>query len=314
MINNYTEESLRNKLMLNPEYEEKQQELDIRFNRRLEEYKENNETPSDPNTKTLETFYKENNIEIHYVNETEFMNNQEIENIKIIEYLERYGNIDNFSKLQDEEEILPFKEQENTDADEEEKILMDDGSFDNNNLLKGLINPNKKEESDNKNDNNKVNETKEEINLMKIEAKIKERIIDEDFMDKDSGDKMDKSEKEKEILIKESKKKKSTNGHSLNEMMIKQEQNEKNIRNKLSELKEKEKQLLEKKSEVLRRYLNEKIMPLLAKGILNICDNMPDDPVEALANYLLDNSFNMPKQETNKSNKISVSEKDEDDD
>jgi hypothetical protein len=257
------------------------------------------------------------------VNETEFMNNQEIENIKIIEYLERYGNIDNFSKLQDEEEILPFKEQENADADEEEKILMDDGSFDNSNLLKGLINPNKKEESDNKNDNNKVNETKEEINLMKIEAKIKERIIDEDFMDKDSGDKMDKSEKEKEILIKESKKKKSTNGHSLNEMMIKQEQNEKNIRNKLGELKEKEKKLLEKKSEVLRRYLNEKIMPLLAKGILNICDNIPEDPVEALANYLLDNSFNMPKQETNKSSKSnksnkskskSVSEKDDDDD
>ena len=86
-------------------------------------------------------------------------------------------------------------------------------------------------------------------------------------------------------------------------MMIKQEQNEKNIRNKLGELKEKEKKLLEKKSEVLRRYLNEKIMPLLAKGILNICDNIPEDPVEALANYLLDNSFNMPKQEANKSSK-----------
>ena len=103
MINNYTEESLKNKLMSNPEYEEKQQEIDIRFNRRLQEFKENNENPSDPNTKTLETFYKENNIEIHYVNETEFMENQEIENIKIIEYLERYGNIDNFSKLKDEE-------------------------------------------------------------------------------------------------------------------------------------------------------------------------------------------------------------------
>ena len=104
-------------------------------------------------------------------------------------------------------------------------------------------------------------------------------------------------------------------------MIIKQEQNEKNIRNKLGELKEKEKKLLEKKSEVLRRYLNEKIMPLLAKGILNICDNIPEDPVEALANYLLDNSFNMPKQEANKSSKSnksnkskSISENDDDDD
>jgi len=307
MINNYTEESLKNKLMSNPEYEEKQQEIDIRFNRRLQEFKENNENPSDPNTKTLETFYKENNIEIHYVNETEFMENQEIENIKIIEYLERYGNIDNFSKLQDEEEILPFKEQEN-EVDEEEKILMDDGSFDNNNLLKGFINKNKKEnENKNENINNKENEmVKEEINLMKIETKIKERIIDEEFMDIDLDDKNDKNEKEKEISIKESKKKKSTNAHTVNEMMMRLEQNEKNIRNKLAELKEKEKILLEKKSEVLRRYLNEKVMPLLAKGILKICESIPEDPVEALANYLLDNSFNFPKHvETYKSGHLS---------
>ena len=204
MINNYTEESLKNKLMSNPEYEEKQQEMDIRFNRRLQEFKENNETPTDPNTKTLDTFYKENNIEIHYVNETEFMENQEIENIKIIEYLERYGNIDNFSKLQDEEEVLPFKEQEN-EENEEEKILMDEGSFDSNNLLKGFINKNKKEENENKNENinNKENEiVKEEINLKKIEAKIKERIIDEDLMDKDLDDKINKDEKEKEIINK----------------------------------------------------------------------------------------------------------------
>ena len=302
MINNYTEESLKNKLMLNPEYEEKQQEMDIRFNRRLQEYKENNEIPSDPNTKTLETFYKENDIEIHYVNETEFMENQEIENIKIIEYLERYGNIDNFSKLQDEEEILPFKEQEN-EVDEEEKILMDEGSFDNNNLLKGFINKNKKEaENKNENLNLKENEIKEEINLKKIEEKIKERIIDEDLMDKDIDDNIDKNEKEKEVLVKESKKKKSSNSHSANEMIMRQEQNEKIIINKLGELKEKEKILLEKNSEVLRRYLNEKVMPLLAKGILKICETVPEDPVDSLANYLLDNSFNMPKNiETNKS-------------
>ena len=310
MINNYTEESLKNKLMLNPEYEEKQQEMDIRFNRRLQEYKENNESPTDPNTKTLETFYKENDIEIHYVDETEFMENQEIENIKIIEYLERYGNIDNFSKLQDEEEILPFKDQENAEVDEE-KILMDDGSFDNNNLLKEFINKNKKEEKETKNENINIkeNEVKEEINLKKIESKIKERIIDEDFMDDDVEDKIDKNEKEKEMNIKESKKKKSSNGHSVNEILMKQEQNEKNIKNKLGELKEKEKILLEKKSEVLRRYLNEKVMPLLAKGILKICDSTPEDPVEALANYLLDNSFNMPKNiETNKSGNNSEEE------
>ena len=64
-------------------------------------------------------------------------------------------------------------------------------------------------------------------------------------------------------------------------MMAKQELFDNNIKSRLNELKEKEKILLEKKSEVMRRYLNEKIMPLLAKGILNICENIPEDPVEA---------------------------------
>ena len=121
-------------------------------------------------------------------------------------------------------------------------------------------------------------------------------------MEKGIDDKIDKDEKEKEIFTKESKKKKSANGHTLNEMLLRQEQYEKNIRNKLGELKEKEKILLEKKSEVLRRYLNEKVMPLLVKGILKICDSTPEDPVDALANYLLENSFNMSKNIENNNN------------
>ena len=78
-------------------------------------------------------------------------------------------------------------------------------------------------------------------------------------------------------------------------MVNRQEFFESNIKSKLGELKNKEKILLEKKSEVMRRYLNEKIMPLLAKGILNICENVPEDPVEALANFILDNNYNFAK-------------------
>ena len=67
-----------------------------------------------------------------------------------------------------------------------------------------------------------------------------------------------------------------------------------------------EKKLLEKKSEVLRRYLSENVIPLLAKGVLNVCQNMPDDPVEALANFLLDNSFeNLNKSGDNKDKIVS---------
>ena len=264
MIKNYTEESLKNKLMLNPEYEEKQQEIDSRFSRRLKFFKENNENPAEPNLKTLETFYKENNIQIHYVNETEFMKNQELENIKILYYLERYGDIDNFSKLQDEEEIMPFKEQENLEENNEEKNLMETNEI--------VVKKEKKEEPFN-------------INL----NKIKERLIDEECLEPDIEDENDKEIRE--IEEKEEKKKK-IGINSLNEMLTKQEIFDNNIKSKLNELKEKEKILLEKQSEVMRRYLNEKVMPLLAKGILNICENVPDDPVEALANFILDNNYN----------------------
>ena len=274
MINNYTEESLKNKLMQNPEYEEKQQEFDIRFNRRLNYFKENNEIISQENNniKTLETFYKENGIQIHYVNETEFMKNQQLENIKILYYLERYGNIDNFSKLQDEEEIMPFKEQENLDENNEEKNLM--------------------ENIETKNIKKEQKEKKEELNINI--TKIKERLIDEDFPKSNEEDEIEKEEREKEEREKEEKKKK-IGIHSLNEMRTKQEMYENSIKSRLAELKDKEKILLEKKSEVMRRYLNDKIMPLLAKGILNICETIPDDPVEALANFILDNNYNFSK-------------------
>ena len=271
MITNYTEESLKNKLMQNPEYEEKQKEMDLRFNRRLTYFKENNETPPETNIKTLETFYKENGIQIHYVNETEFMKNQQLENIKILYYLERYGDIDNFSKLQDEEEIMPFKEQENLEENEEK------------NLMENIETKNPKKEK---------NEKKEDLNINL--TKIKERLIDEDCLMPDEEDENEKEEREKEEKEKEEKKKKM-GMHSLNEMKTKQELNEISIKSRLAELKEKEKILLEKKSEVMRRYLNDKIMPLLAKGILNICETIPDDPVEALANFILDNNYNFSK-------------------
>ena len=203
--------------MQNPEYEEKQQEIDLRFNRRLKYFKENNENPLEPDIKTLEAFYKENNIQIHYVNETEFMKNQEVENIKILYYLERYGDIDNFSKLQDEEEIMPFKEQENLEENQEEKNLMENAE------IKSI----KKEK----------NEKKEEL-LNIYMTKIKERLIDEDCSAPDIEDENEKEEREKEEREKEEKKKKA-GIHSLNEMMLRQEFFDNNIRSRLGELKNK---------------------------------------------------------------------------
>ena len=60
---------------------------------------------------------------------------------------------------------------------------------------------------------------------------------------------------------------------------------------KSSELEKQEKDLLEKKSEVLRRYLAENIIPVLSKGILHVCKTLPEDPVDELAYYLFDNAL-----------------------
>jgi hypothetical protein len=103
-------------------------------------------------------------------------------------------------------------------------------------------------------------------------------IIDEDKKDS-------KSKNEIEIS------KKSDINNDNKEVKIENLNEEDKIQQKLNEIKERETNLLEKKSEVLRRYLSENVMPLLAKGVLNVCQNMPDDPVEALANFLFENSF-----------------------
>ena len=72
------------------------------------------------------------------------------------------------------------------------------------------------------------------------------------------------------------------------------------IQQKIDEIKERERTLLDKKSEILRRYLSENVIPLLSKGILDICQNMPEDPVESLAKYLSDNETNNEKENKNK--------------
>ena len=75
--------------------------------------------------------------------------------------------------------------------------------------------------------------------------------------------------------------------------------------------KENEFKLLEKKSEVLRRYLAENVLPLLSLGILHVANERPDDPVEALADYLLAKTFEIKKNEDMKENNGNENNKEE---
>ena len=117
----------------------------------------------------------------------------------------------------------------------------------------------KDKDKDKEKENEIINENKEEIN--------------KDFIDK---------EKEKE-------EKKEIEG----------KKEETKVKSKLELEKENEFKLLEKKSEVLRRYLSENVLPLLSLGILHVANERPDDPVEALADYLLAKTFEIKKNEEN---------------
>ena len=89
---------------------------------------------------------------------------------------------------------------------------------------------------------------------------------------------------------------------------IEEKKEEPKIKSKLELEKENEFKLLEKKSEVLRRYLAENVLPLLSLGILHVANERPDDPVEALADYLLAKTFEIKKNEEENNNEENIKE------
>ena len=127
MINNYTEENLRNKLKQTENYEQNQIEIDSRFNRRLVLYKQQNEVMEE-NKKFAKDFFKEYNIEVYFLDEQKYMLNKDEEEKKVIEFLERNGPIDNYSNLHDVDDIIPYIDTplgDNINMPNEEQILFE---------------------------------------------------------------------------------------------------------------------------------------------------------------------------------------------
>ena len=289
IINNYKEESLKNKLKLKyPDYSERQNELDFKYNRRLTNYKHFEEI-NDDNKKLITDFFTENGVDIFYIDEEISLENNNEENQKIFEYLERNGPIDNAYKLFDEEEINIFDGIKEIINKEEKKDDINEKDENENDENKNISENNKEEKDDKKDENQNIEEEK-------MESKEKSENKNEENKNEENKTKSIINENEGENNGEE---KKMSNMEISKEEM---NENEK-IQQKLNEIRDREISLLEKKSEILRRYLSENVLPLLAKGVLYVCQNMPDDPVEALANYLLDNSLNLSKVKDNNHNK-----------
>ena len=336
IIHNYLEENLKNKLKNTENYEQNQLEIDARFNRRFALYKQQNEVVEE-NKKFLKDFYKEYNIEVYFLDEQKYMLNKDEEEKKVIEFLERNGPIDNYSNLHDVDDIVPYIDTplgENINMPNEEQILFDqNGPYNFGNKKKVDIikeeNENNLPTNNNLNNENNTNNNPNEVNNVNNNISKQENNNESKALPK--NEKSQLNNVSKTILSKKEENNNDNNNEIITEEAeqnkeevkeqneIKEEEKanveqnkevkevlteEQKIELQLKDLKEREKKLLEKKSEVLRRYLSENVMPLLAKGILTVCESMPDDPVDALANFLLENSFNMQKGKIGEIEKI----------
>ena len=56
---------------------------------------------------------------------------------------------------------------------------------------------------------------------------------------------------------------------------------------KLEKLREQERDLLDQRSQPIRQYLMDNVVPHLTEGLIELCKSIPDDPTDYLANFLL---------------------------
>lgn len=56
---------------------------------------------------------------------------------------------------------------------------------------------------------------------------------------------------------------------------------------KLEKIRDEERTLLDQKSQPIRQYLMDKVVPHLTEGLIELCKNVPEDPIDNLSTFLL---------------------------
>ena len=270
------------------------------MNKRLNEIKENKK---DENYKSLLNYFEEFNEQnpLNKINIIKIDANKEIydlikeiqEEIKknnknsinsITNYFKYnkydYDYIKEIDEIREEEERKKKEEEEEKKRKEEDEEMIKEGKDPKIEREKEENLKKQKEEEEKK---NKEIENFKYANDREINEKIKEIFNKNDFENESHDNLLN-------ILEERFESKENTIISSINDPF--------------KEEREKEFKLLEKKSEILRRYLAENVLPILTKGIIEICDNMPQDPVEYLSNFLLEATFERARlRELSKKNK-----------
>jgi adenylate kinase len=71
-------------------------------------------------------------------------------------------------------------------------------------------------------------------------------------------------------------------------------QKEAYTKQRLEQIKEWERDVLDQKSQPIRQYLMDNLVPILTEGLLEVCKRTPDDPVDYLSEYLFRRSLDVP--------------------
>ena len=270
------------------------------MNKRLNEIKENKK---DENYKSLLNYFEEFNEQnpLNKINIIKIDSNKEIYDLikEIQEEIKKnnknsinsitnyfncnkydYDYIKEIDEIREEEERKKKEEEEEKKRKEEDEEMIKEGKDPKIEREKEENLKKQKEEEEKK---NKEIENFKYANDREINEKIKEIFNKNDFENESHDNLLN-------ILEERFESKENTIISSINDPF--------------KEEREKEFKLLEKKSEILRRYLAENVLPILTKGIIEICDNMPQDPVEYLSNFLLEATFERARlRELSKKNK-----------
>lgn len=62
----------------------------------------------------------------------------------------------------------------------------------------------------------------------------------------------------------------------------------------MASIREEQKEQLDQKSQPIRQYLSDNLVPILTDGLIEVCRTQPDDPTDALAEYLFKRSLDVP--------------------
>lgn len=71
-------------------------------------------------------------------------------------------------------------------------------------------------------------------------------------------------------------------------------QKEAYTKQRLEQIKDYERDILDQKSQPIRNYLNDNLVPILTEGLLEVCKRTPEDAVDYLAEYLFRRSLDVP--------------------